>query len=220
MLAAGANVVDEQVVMGNLVAVLGVVPEPTYVLDELAIVVDERVIQSDHALGAVAGRRVALQQFESPLIEGLLVPGNSREEAIQARLVGCLCKLAVDPGHGLVRGHHQAGEILGEVPPLRIAGEQITELIQRFAHHLGILDNGWHLRALPGPLDRPGGPAQTKTPTLDPKTPIFPTPFKSLQKSSPKYCDAQTLSICASAGRSTRPRQKSRCGVAQTRRLV
>jgi hypothetical protein len=27
---------------------------------------------------------------------------------------------------------------------------------------------------------------QAKTPTLDPKTPIFPTPFESLQKSSNK----------------------------------
>ena len=108
MLAAGANVVDEQVVMGDLVAVLGVVPKPPHVLDELAVVVDERVVQRDHALVAVAGRRVALQQFESPLVECLLVPGDFREKPIQARLIGGLDELAVDPGDGLVRRHHQA----------------------------------------------------------------------------------------------------------------
>src|SRR3989304_1444484 len=71
MLAAGANVVDEQVVMGDLVAVLGVVPKPAHVLDELAVVVDEGVVQRNHPLVAVARGRVPLQQFQPPLVQCL-----------------------------------------------------------------------------------------------------------------------------------------------------
>ena len=101
MLAAGANVIDEQVVVGDLVALLGVVPKPAHVLDELAVVVDQRVVDGDHALVAVAGAGILLQFLQSPFVQRLLVPVDLREEAIQARLIGRLDELAVDAGHGL-----------------------------------------------------------------------------------------------------------------------
>ena len=42
--AAGADVVDEEVVLGDLVPLLGVVPEPAGVGDKLAVAVDEGVV--------------------------------------------------------------------------------------------------------------------------------------------------------------------------------
>ena len=159
VLAAGANVIDKQVIVGDLVAVFGVVPKPTHVLDELAVVVDERIIQRDHPLFAIASRRVTLHQFQPSLVDRLFVPLDARNEAIQARLVGRLDELAVDARDGLVRRHHQAGEVLGEMPPLRLARKQIPELVHGLTHNLRKLHDRWHLRTLPGLPKRPSRPA-------------------------------------------------------------
>jgi hypothetical protein len=43
------------------VAILGVVPKPAHVRDALSVVVDEHVVQGNHALLVVAGRGVTLQ---------------------------------------------------------------------------------------------------------------------------------------------------------------
>ena len=67
VLAAGADVVDDQIVVGDLVPFLGVVPEVAGVLDELAGVVDQDVVQRNHALFAVAGGRVLLEPVQPEL---------------------------------------------------------------------------------------------------------------------------------------------------------
>src|SRR3712207_9000388 len=55
VLARGANVVGDQVVVGDLVPLRGVIPEPADVVDELACVVDQGVVHGDGAVVAVAG---------------------------------------------------------------------------------------------------------------------------------------------------------------------
>src|ERR1700683_3309350 len=47
VLAAGANVVGEQVVLGNLVALLGVVPKVAGIRDKVALVINQDVIARD-----------------------------------------------------------------------------------------------------------------------------------------------------------------------------
>src|SRR5580700_10667066 len=94
--AIRADVVDEQVVLGNLVAVFGVVPKPTRVRDQFASVVDEDVIDGNDAVGMVLGGRVLLQQVEASLIDFLDIPVGVGKKAIEAGLVGGLGKLAVD----------------------------------------------------------------------------------------------------------------------------
>jgi hypothetical protein len=69
VLAAGANVVGDQVVVGDLVAVLGMVPEPADVLDTLAMVVDEGIVNRDGAVIAVAEVRVALEDLQAAAVE-------------------------------------------------------------------------------------------------------------------------------------------------------
>ena len=64
--AAGADVVGDEIVMGDLVPLLGVVPEPTDILDELPVVVDQQVINGDHPLVAVARVRRFLQSLQPP----------------------------------------------------------------------------------------------------------------------------------------------------------
>ncbi len=151
MLAAGTDIVDEQIIVGDLVAALGVVPEPADILDELAVMVDEHVVDGDHALIRVLGGGILLQQFEPPGIERLRIPLDLGEKPIQAGLVGGVGELAVDAGDRLVVRHHQSREILGEVTPLRLTRKQVRKLPHRVLDHLGELDNPWHGCFLPGP---------------------------------------------------------------------
>ena len=92
--------------------------------------VDERVVDGDDALIAVASGRVLLQHFQPPFVEGLVVPLGLGKEAIEARLIGRLGELAVDAGDGLILGDQEPGEILGEVAPLGLVGEEVAELVQ------------------------------------------------------------------------------------------
>ena len=144
MLAALADVVDEQVVVGDLVAVLGVVPEPTHIVDQLAFVIDQHVVDGDHALVAIAGSGVALQDFQTSLVERLLVPDHVIEELVQARLIRRVGELAVDGRDVFLACHQQAGEVFGKVSSLRFAGKEVGEVRQRLEHDLRKLDDRGH----------------------------------------------------------------------------
>ena len=61
-------------------------------------------------------------------------------------------ELAVDAEHGLPLGDHQAGEVLGEVPPLALVGEEVAVLGQGVLHDLGELDDSWHEQMLHTPF--------------------------------------------------------------------
>jgi len=102
--AAGADVVDDQIVVGDLVALLGVVPEPADILDQLAAVVDEGVVDGEDALGAVAGGRVLLKEVKAALVELVDIPVGVGEEAVKAGLVGGLGELPVDGADVLALG--------------------------------------------------------------------------------------------------------------------
>ena len=100
MLAAGADVVGEEVVVSDLVPLLGRVSEPADILDELAVVVDEHIVDGDHSLRAVACVGRFLQPLQPAFVQRRDVP-LCGEEAVQARLVGGLSKFAVDARHAL-----------------------------------------------------------------------------------------------------------------------
>jgi hypothetical protein len=55
MLAAGADVLDEKVVLGDRIPLLGMVPLPPRVGDEPPIAVDQGVVDGNESLVAVAG---------------------------------------------------------------------------------------------------------------------------------------------------------------------
>src|SRR5215472_4754820 len=127
MFAAGADVVNKDVVVSDLIALLGMVPEPAGVLDQLARVIDERVVDGDDALVAVAGVRRLLQQVEAALVEALLVPVGVGEEAVEAGGVGGLGEFPVDSRDVLALGHEEAGKILGEMTALGLIGEEVAK---------------------------------------------------------------------------------------------
>jgi len=128
VLAGGADVVGEQVVLSALAALLGVVPEAAGVGDEVAVVVAQDVVDGDDAVAGVAGVRVVLEEFEPPAVEPLGAPVGRGEEAVEAGLVGDAGELPVDAEDGLVLGDEEAGEVLGEVPALGVVGEDRVEV--------------------------------------------------------------------------------------------
>ena len=95
--AAGANVVDEEVVLGDLVPFLGVIPEPAGVGDQLAVPVDQGVVDGDDAVVAIAGERVLLEPFQSSLVERLDIPGDLGHEPVETGLIGGLGKASWIP---------------------------------------------------------------------------------------------------------------------------
>jgi hypothetical protein len=144
VLAAGADGVDEEVVLGNLVPLLGMVPIPAGVGDELAVAVDQGVVQGDHALVAIPCRGVLLEQVQAAVVQSPNVPGGRGQEAIEAGLVGGLGEFVVDAQDGLPLGDHQPGEVFGEVPPLRLVVEEVAELGECVLDDLGEFDDAWH----------------------------------------------------------------------------
>ena len=95
----------------------------------------------------VASVGVRVQQFQTPLVEGLDIPGVEVDEAVESGLVGGAGELGVDAGDRLVGGREQAGEVLAEVSVLRLVGEQIPivpEIFLDHLDHLGEVDDAGH----------------------------------------------------------------------------
>jgi hypothetical protein len=156
MLATLTDVVDEKVVVSNLVAILGVVPEPPDIGNQLAFVIDQHVIDGDHTLVAIAGTGVALQDVQTFLVERLFIPNRVGEKPIEARLIRRVRKLAVDGRDVFLARHEQAGNVFGKVSSLRFARKYVGEVRQRLEHDLRKFDDRGHghfLRELRAPSD-------------------------------------------------------------------
>ena len=78
------------------------IPKPANIVDQFAIVVDQGVVNRDDTILAVAGGRVVLEPFQALLIQTLGLPRRLSQEAVEARLVRCIRKLACDATDGLV----------------------------------------------------------------------------------------------------------------------
>ena len=148
MLAAGADVVGEEIVVGDLVSLLDVVPEPTGIGDQQAVAVDQSVVDRDHPLLAIAGAGLVLEEFQAALIQGLDVPGGLGQEAIETGLVGGLGEFSMDAQDGLALSDHQSGEVFGEMAPLGLIGEQVPKLIEGVVNDRREVDDGWHDQVL------------------------------------------------------------------------
>jgi hypothetical protein len=76
-----------------------------------------------------------LEPIDTCLIDGVLVPLDFREEAIQAGLIGGIGHFGGHSGDVFVVGDHQASQVIGEMFSLRIVFEQRCEkLIDRVLH--------------------------------------------------------------------------------------
>src|SRR5690606_7415201 len=136
VLAAFGDVIGEQIIVGDLVTLFGVIPEPTDVLDQLAVMVNQHVIDGDHATLRVAGRRVLLQQRQPLGIQFVNIPASAGQKAIETRLVGGLHELGIDTAHALTLGNDQPSEVLGQVASLRLIGQQVGHTLDSLLHNM------------------------------------------------------------------------------------
>src|SRR5512135_558977 len=149
--AAGADVVDEEVVLGALVPLFGVVPVPSGVGDQQAVPVDQSVVDGDDALVAVARGGGLLEPLQAVLVEDLDIPHDLGEEAVEAGLIGGLGELFMDSEDRLALGDEESGQILGEMAALTLVGEEVTILSQGVLDQRGELDDPWHDQMLGSP---------------------------------------------------------------------
>src|SRR5512135_1360112 len=124
VLTTGADVIDEEVVLGDLVPLFGVVPVPSGVGDQQSLPIDQGVVDGDHTLVAGAGGGVLLEPFQSSRVEGLDIPHGLGEEAVEAGLIGGPGELVMDAKDRLALGDEESGEVLGEVAALALHGCQ------------------------------------------------------------------------------------------------
>ena len=144
VLARGTDVVGDQVIMGNQMALIGVIPEPASIFNQFSVMVDERVIDRDDTVLGIARSGVVLQEIEASLVEGRFIPIDLCDPAVQARLIGGDGKLTIDATHGFAFRDKQAGQILSEMLALGLIGKQVRVLGHEVLHDRRECNNCWH----------------------------------------------------------------------------
>jgi hypothetical protein len=144
MLPVAADVIGKQIVVGNLMAILRMIPEPTDILDEFSVVVDQHVINGDNALIMIPSAGLLLQEFKTLLVQRLNIPIACCQESVEARLVSRFDKLGIDAAHRLVLRDHQACNVFSEMTPLRLARKYLGEFIARILHNSRKVDDRGH----------------------------------------------------------------------------
>jgi hypothetical protein len=148
VLPRSAHVVDDHVIMSNFVALLGVIPEIAGIFNQLAVVVDQDIIDRDDALGTEPGVGLRLQPLNPLEVEPLLIPVAFGNPTVQTRLIRGHSEFTIDGRDVLLVGHHQTGEIFGEVLAFRFIGEQRAKLVQGLLDDGRKIDNRWHRHIL------------------------------------------------------------------------
>src|SRR5262245_47697178 len=128
MLATRMDIVGKQVIMRNQVTFVSMIPEPAGIFDQFAVVVDQGVVDCNHAILAVAGGGVGLQPLQAMLIDALDIPRRLSQPAVEAGLVGGGGELAIDATDGLVLSDEQASQIFGKMAPGWFIGKEVTKL--------------------------------------------------------------------------------------------
>ena len=117
------------------------VPQPAHVLDELAAVIDQGVVDGNDAVRAVAGVRIVLQPGQTAVVELCRVPVRLDEPAVEARLIRGDSELAIDGAYVFSLCYHQAGEIFGKMTAGGSVGKDIAEKFQCLIH------KGWEVHS-------------------------------------------------------------------------
>ena len=147
VLARGTHVVRNQVIMGDQVALVGMIPEPASIFNQLAIMVDQGVIDRDDAVFGVTRGRVGLQEREPPLVEGGIIPIDLGDPAVQTGLIGRDGKLTIDAADSFAFGDEQAGQIFSKVPTFGFVGKQVGVLGQQVLYDRREFHYCWHTRS-------------------------------------------------------------------------
>lgn len=147
MLARGTDVVGNQIIVRDLMPLLGVIPEVTHVLNQLPGMVHQRIVNQNHPAGRVARLRVPLQPRQPLLIEFGDIPVDFRDPAIETRLIGGLSKLRVNPRDGLLLRYQQPRQVLCKMTPFGGIGKEGSKLLHGVLYEGRKLNNGGHCSA-------------------------------------------------------------------------
>jgi len=79
----GAEVIDDQTVMGDFVALPGVIPEIAHVLDKLAGVINRDIVDGDDPVVAKTGIGIFLQLCDTLEVQGLLISLGLRDHRLR-----------------------------------------------------------------------------------------------------------------------------------------
>src|SRR5215210_8509118 len=129
--ATGMHVIGKQIIVGNQMALLGMIPKPAHIVDQRAVMVNQGVVDRNYAILAIAGGRIALEPVEAVLIDTLDIPRRFGQPPVEAGLIGAGGELTIDAAHGLVFGDKQASQILREMAAGWFIGEEIAKLNQQ-----------------------------------------------------------------------------------------
>jgi len=138
------DIVGDEVVVRDLVALFGMIPQPAHILDELSGMTHQNVVDGDHSFWVVPCGLIILKYLKPSVIEGMNIPLDIREPAIEAGLVRSTDKLMADPANGLLFRDHESRKIIGKMTLFRLIDKQITKLLHGFPDDRGILDNCRH----------------------------------------------------------------------------
>ena len=150
VLACRADVVGKQVVVRDFVPLFDMVPEVPHIFDRLAVVVDQHVVDGDHAALGESRRSIFLMPIDPRFIQRLRVPGRLGQEAVEARLVGRLRELPIDARHRFAFSDDQATHVFGEMPTLAIVLKEAPKLLHALLNDRRPLHDPWHRLTLRG----------------------------------------------------------------------
>ena len=122
--AVRIDVVDDDEILGVHVALLRMIPKSARVLDVLAALGEQRVVDGNDA-AIVKFRFVKLlEPLDASLVHGDFVPFDFGEEAVETRLVRGIRHFVGHSSDSFVDGNHQARKVIGKMFPLRFVFEQ------------------------------------------------------------------------------------------------
>merc|ERR1711964_338625 len=115
VLAVATHVVHEDVIVGNLVPIFSVVPEPADIVNQFPIVINQHIVNGDHTLVMIARGWILLKDFQTPFVEALNIPFNFGEKSIPTGLIGGTSKFTIHSVDGLFSRNDQTRQILGKM---------------------------------------------------------------------------------------------------------
>jgi hypothetical protein len=134
MLAARRmHVVDDDQILRMNVTLLRMIPEHAAVLDVLAGLFEQDIVECDDAAIMKLHVVEVLQPFDTFLVELLRIPIDLGQKPIQTRLIGGVRLFAGHPRNGFVRTDHQAGQIIGHMIALRLIRKKLPD---KFSHRV------------------------------------------------------------------------------------
>jgi len=125
-----AYIIGDNVVVGYLVALFGVVPEIADIFYAFAGMIHQDIVNSNNPLFAVAGIGTFLQPFEPFEVKFFLVPLTLCDPAIKTGLIGRDSKLSVDCRDVFVIRNHQTGQIFGKMSAFWLVGKMQAEFLE------------------------------------------------------------------------------------------